>query len=165
MLEYTALGRSQHSHFPFLPPFRYPPVGEMITGCNCRCSPAGGIVRARASTVPREVPTYRQGVKVLSPFRAKVSLKWKELMASRASLSMLVTLEERERLKELSRWSNGLAPRGGHTDRRTVRRKKREVKHPQSSTIARETTQMWMLHIRYQMIGPKKQFSLVHETL
>jgi len=92
-------------------------------------------VSARTSTVPREVPTYRQGVKVLSPFRAKVSQKWKELMDSRASLSMLVTLEERERLKELSRWSNGLAPRGGHTDRRTVRRKQREVKHLQSSNI------------------------------
>lgn len=87
-------------------------------------------MRARASTVPRVVPTYRQGVKALSPFRAKVSLKWKELMASRASLSMLVTLEERERLKELSRWSNGLAPRGGHTDRRTVRRQTERGKAP-----------------------------------
>lgn len=124
----------------------YLPVGETITGCSCRCSPAGGNVRARASTVPREVPTYRQGVKTLSPFRAKVSEKWKELMASRASLSMLVTLEERERLKELSRWSNGLAHRGGHTDRRTVRRKQREVKHPQSSTITRQITQMWILY-------------------
>lgn len=93
---------------------------------------------AKASTVPSVVPTYRQGVKVLSPFRAKASLKWKELMASRASLSILVTLEERERLKELSRWSNGLAPRGGHTDRRTVRRKHREVKHPQSSKVNME---------------------------
>lgn len=67
---------------------------------------------------------------MLSPFRAKVSQKWNELMASRASLSMLVTLDERERLKELSRWSNGLAPRGGHTDRRTVRRKKQRGKAP-----------------------------------
>lgn len=124
----------------------YPPVGEMITGCSCLCSPAGGNVRARASTVPRVVPTYRQGVKVLSPFRAKVSQKWKEPMDSRASLSMLVTLEERERLKELSRWSNGLAPRGGHTDRRTVRIKQREVKHPQSIAITRQTTQMWTLY-------------------
>lgn len=96
-------------------------------------------MRARTRTVPREVPTYRQGVKMLSPFRAKVSQKWNELMASRASLSMLVTLDERERLKELSRWSNGLAPRGGHTDRRTVRRKNREVKHLQKSIIARQT--------------------------
>lgn len=107
-------------------------------------------MRARASTVPREVPTYRQGVRVLSPFRANVSVKWKELMASRASLSMLVTLEERERLKELSRWSNGLAPRGGHTDRRTVRRKQREVKHLQSCSTLRETAQMWTLYCRYQ---------------
>lgn len=81
-------------------------------------------MRDRASTVPRVVPTYRQGVNVLSPFRAKVSLKWKELMASLASLSILVTLEERERLKELSRWSNGLAPRGGHTDKKTVGEKR-----------------------------------------
>ncbi len=85
---------------------------------------------ARASTVPRVVPTYRQGDKVLSPLRAKVSPKWKLLMASRASLSMLVTLEERERLKELSRWSNGFAPRGGHTDRRTVGRKAEKGKAP-----------------------------------
>lgn len=101
---------------------------------------------ARVSTVPSEVPTYRQGVKVLSPFRAKVSLKWKELTASLASLSMLVTLEERERLKELSRWSNGLAPRGGHTDRRTVRRKQKKVKHLQGSTMEKETTQVWILY-------------------
>lgn len=129
-----------------IPSDHYPPVGEMITGCSCRCSPAGGNVSARDSTVPRVVPTYRQGVKALSPFRAKVSLKWKELMDSRASLSMLVTLEERERLKELSLWSNGLAPRGGHTDRRTVRRKQREVKHPQSSKITRQSTPIWTLY-------------------
>lgn len=65
-------------------------------------------------------------------------------MVSRASLSMLVTLEERERLKELSRWSNGLAPRGGHTDRRTVRgEKQREVKHPQAVAGGRQTRQTW----------------------
>lgn len=81
---------------------------------------------ARASTVPSEVPTYRQGDNTLSPFRTKASQKWKEVMASFASLSMLVTLEERERLNELSRWSKGLAPRGGHTDRRTVEEKKKQ---------------------------------------
>lgn len=48
----------------------YLPVGEIITGCNCRCSPAGGIMIARASTVPKEVPTYRHGVMVQSPLRA-----------------------------------------------------------------------------------------------
>lgn len=73
--------------------------------------------------VPREVPTYRHGVKMLSPFLAKASLKCNEVMTSRVSLSMLVTLEERDRLKEVSRRSNGLVPRGGHTDRRTVGRK------------------------------------------
>lgn len=93
---------------------------------------------ARPSMVPSEVPTYRQGVKTLSPFLAKVSAKWNEVMASRASLSMLVTLEERERLKELSRWSSGLAPRGGHTDKRTVGRRQREVKHPHSSATSRQ---------------------------
>lgn len=113
-------------------------MGETMTDCSCRCSPAGGTVSARPSMVPSEVPTYRQGVKTLSPFLAKVSAKWNEVMASRASLSMLVTLEERERLKELSRWSSGLAPRGGHTDRRTVGRRQREVKHPQSSATSRQ---------------------------
>lgn len=122
--------RLKHKNKQSHPAFCYLPVGEIITGCNCRCSPAGGNVRARTSTVPREVPTYKQGVKVLSPLRANVSQKKKELMASRASLSMLVTLEERERLKELSRWSNGLAPRGGHTERRTVRRKQERGKAP-----------------------------------
>lgn len=88
--------------------------------------------------MPSEVPTYRHGVKKPSPFLAKVSAKWNEVTASRASLSMLVTLEERERLKELSRWSSGLAPRGGHTDRRTVGRRQREVKHPQNSVTSRQ---------------------------
>lgn len=111
------------------------PIGETLTACSCRCSPAGGTVSARPSMVPSEVPTYRQGVKTPSPFLAKVSAKWNEVMASRTSLSMLVTLEERERLKELSRWSSGVAPRGGHTDRRTVGRRQREVKHPQSRTL------------------------------
>lgn len=88
--------------------------------------------------VPTEVPTYRQGVKAPSPFLAKVSVKWNEVMASRTSLSMLVTLEERERLKELSRWSSGLAPRGGHTDRRTVGRRHTEVKYLQNCTALRK---------------------------
>lgn len=99
-----------------------------MTGCSCLCSPAGGTVSVTASTVPREVPTYRVGVRAQSPLRTKVSQKWKEAMDSRDSLSMLVTLEERERLKELSRWSRGLAPRGGHTDRRTVRQRRSKVK-------------------------------------
>lgn len=41
-------------------------------------------------------------------------------MASRASLSMLVTLELRERLNELSLLSSGMEPRGGHTESKTV---------------------------------------------
>lgn len=97
---------------------------------------------------------------MLSPFRAKVSQKWNELMASRASLSMLVTLDERERLKELSRWSNGLAPRGGHTDRRTVRRKNREVKHLQKSIIARQT----MEKLAQNMLKKKKKIMKKTET-
>lgn len=96
-------------------------------------------MRATASTVPREVPTYRHGVMALSPFRANVSQKWKEVMASRASLSMEVTEEERERLKELSRWSSGLAPRGGHTDRRTVEERAQRGKAP--AHTEREYTQ------------------------
>lgn len=90
---------------------------------------------ARPRMVPTEVPTYRQGVKTPSPFRAKVSVKWKEVTASRTSLSMLVTLEERERLKELSRWSSGLAPRGGHTVRRTVGDKTERGKAPAQACV------------------------------
>lgn len=53
-------------------------------------------------------------------------------MASRASLSMLVTLELRERLNELSLLSSGMEPRGGHTESKTVGGKKNqeEVKLP-----------------------------------
>lgn len=103
---------------------------------------------ATASTVPREVPTYKQGNIVLSPLRAKLSQKWKEVMASRDSLSMLVTLDERERLKELSRWSNGLAPRGGHTDRRTVWRTQRKVKHPHTNRVPERQTYS-AIHVAY----------------
>lgn len=91
-----------------------------MTGCSSLCSPGGGRLSATASTVPREVPTHRLGVATASPLRANVSAKCSEVMASRASLSMLVTLELRERLKELSRPSGGRAPRGGQTERRTV---------------------------------------------
>lgn len=48
------------------------------------------------------VPTSRHGLTALSVFLGKLSQKWKEEMASRDSLSMLVTLELRERLNELS---------------------------------------------------------------
>lgn len=51
-------------------------------------------------------------------------------MASRVSLSMLVTLELRERLNELSLLSSGIEPRGGHTESRTVGEKQEEVKLP-----------------------------------
>lgn len=51
-------------------------------------------------------------------------------MASRASLSILVTLELRERQNELSLLSSGMAPRGGHTESKTVGGKQEEVKLP-----------------------------------
>lgn len=51
-------------------------------------------------------------------------------MASRPSLSMLVTLELRERLKELSRLSSGMVPRGGHTESKTVEGKTKRSKAP-----------------------------------
>lgn len=54
------------------------------------------------STVPKVVPTHKQGEGDESAFRVKVSQKWRAEMASRDSLSMLVTLELRDRLKELS---------------------------------------------------------------
>lgn len=86
--------------------------------------------REMVRTVPREVPTHRDGVKVLSVLRVYVSQKKNDVMASRASLSMLVTLELRERLNELSLLSRGRAARGGHTESRTVERKQKRSKAP-----------------------------------
>jgi hypothetical protein len=52
--------------------------------------------------VPWVVPNHRLGLGLLSVFLGKLSLKWKEEMASRDSRSILVTLELLERLNELS---------------------------------------------------------------
>ena len=79
------------------------------------------------STAPSEVPTHRAGcTPPPSDRRAIVSQKQSAVMPSRVSLSMLVTLELRERLKELSRWSRGTGAREAHTESRTVEGKKRE---------------------------------------
>lgn len=106
------------------------PQGETITGCRSLCSPAGGMLREIASTVPKDVPTHRLGVMPPSALRVYVSQKQKDVMASRVSLSILVTLELRERLKELSLLSRGMDPRGGHTESRTVERKTQKGKAP-----------------------------------
>lgn len=52
--------------------------------------------------MPTEVPTQRLGDAATSLFLDRESQKCKEEMTSRDSLSILVTLELRERLKELS---------------------------------------------------------------
>ena len=59
--------------------------------------------RDTASTAPWEVPTHRlgPGAEAGSVFLGKLSHSWKEEMASRDSLSILVTLELRERAKTL----------------------------------------------------------------
>lgn len=78
------------------------PLGDTITGWRSLCSPPGGRFSAMTSTVPRVVPTHKHGEGDESAFRVKVSQKCRAEMASRDSLSMLVTLELRDRLKELS---------------------------------------------------------------
>lgn len=72
----------------------------MLTGCLG--SPPWGRLSATIRTEPCVVPTSRQGLSAPSAFLGKLSQKWKEEMASRDSLSMLVTLELRERVNELS---------------------------------------------------------------
>lgn len=78
------------------------PQEEMPTGCWSLWSPLGGRVRATIITEPWVVPTSRQGLTWWSVFLGKLSQKRNAEMASRDSLSMLVTLELRERVKELS---------------------------------------------------------------
>lgn len=70
--------------------------------CSLWSPPPGGRLRATIITEPCVVPTSRQGLTRLSVFLGKLSQKWKEEMASRDSRSMLVTLELRERVNELS---------------------------------------------------------------
>lgn len=76
-----------------------------MTGSDCRRSSLAGRLRERIKTIPRPVPTQRHGETAESFFRAKDSMKYKAVIASFESLSMLDTLELRERLKEFSRFS------------------------------------------------------------
>lgn len=78
------------------------PQEVIPTGCWSLGSPLGGRLRATIITEPWVVPTSRHGLTCGSVFLGKLSQKWKEEMASRDSLSMLVTLELRERVNELS---------------------------------------------------------------
>lgn len=64
------------------------------------------------STRPRLVPTQRQGVGRLSDLRAYDSANCTVVTASFVSLSMLETLELRERLNEFSRLSEKERKRG-----------------------------------------------------
>lgn len=76
-----------------------------MTGSVSLKSSLGGRLRERIKTIPRPVPTHRQGERAESFFRAKDSMKYKDVIVSFDSLSMLETLELRERLKEFSRFS------------------------------------------------------------
>lgn len=51
------------------------PLGETMTGCRSLCSPAGGMLREMASSVPKEVPTHKLGVSPPSALRMYVSQK------------------------------------------------------------------------------------------
>lgn len=69
------------------------------------------------STRPRLVPTHRHGVGKLSDLRPYDSINCRVVTASLVSLSMLETLELRERLNEFSRlsekeWRRGERKRG-----------------------------------------------------
>lgn len=76
-----------------------------MTGSVCLNSSVAGRLREMIKTIPRPVPAHRQGETVESFFREKVSIKYKAVIASLDSLSMLETLELRERLKVFSRFS------------------------------------------------------------
>jgi len=76
-----------------------------MTGSDCRESSLAGRLRERIKTIPRPVPTQRQGDTAESCFRAKDSMKYKAVIDSFESLSILDTLELRERLKEFSLFS------------------------------------------------------------
>lgn len=76
-----------------------------MTGSDCRKSSLAGRFRDRIMTIPRPVPTQRQEETAESFFRAKDSMKYKAVIVSLESLSILDTLELRERLKEFSLFS------------------------------------------------------------
>lgn len=97
-----AVHGSDVNHSWWMIQFCFLPQEEMPTGCCSLWSPAGGRLRATIITKPWVVPTSRQGEGRLSVLRGKLSQKWKDEMASRDSRSMLVTLELRERVNELS---------------------------------------------------------------
>lgn len=74
------------------------PLGKTITGSVHLCSSDDGRFREMSKTIPRLVPTNRQGETVESFFRAKDSMKYKAVTASLESLSILEMLELLERL-------------------------------------------------------------------
>lgn len=74
------------------------PLGNTTTGSVNLCSSDDGRFREMSITIPRLVPTNRQGDTVESFFRAKDSMKYKAVIASLESLSILEMLELLERL-------------------------------------------------------------------
>lgn len=85
------------------------PQKETPTVCCSLCSGVEGTLKEIPSIVPTEVPTQRLGDAATSLFLDRESQKCKEEMTSRDSLSILVMLELRERLKELSLASVSMA--------------------------------------------------------
>lgn len=69
-----------------------------MTGSVNLCSSAEGRFREMINTMPRLVPTNKQGETVESFFRAKDSMKYSAVIASLESLSILEMLELLERL-------------------------------------------------------------------
>lgn len=70
--------------------------------------------------MPKEVPSQRWGDATTSFFLDRDSQKCKEEIISRDSLSMLVTLELRERLNELSLASTGMSVHQRQTETKGI---------------------------------------------
>lgn len=74
------------------------PLGNTMTGSVNLCSSVEGRFKEMINTIPRLVPTNKQGEIVESFFRAKDSMKYSAVIASLESLSILEMLELLERL-------------------------------------------------------------------
>lgn len=92
-------------------------MGATVTGSSWRSCSSVGMDIGMMSTRPRLVPTHKHGVDRVSDLRPYDSANCRVVMASLVSLSMLETLELRDRLNEFSRlseneWRRGERKRG-----------------------------------------------------
>ncbi len=93
------------------------PVGATVTGSSWRSCSSVGMDIGMMSARPRLVPTHKHGVGRVSDLRPNDSANCRVVTASLVSLSMLETLELRDRLNEFSRlseneWRRGERKRG-----------------------------------------------------